>query len=148
MGGRANSELRLKLDRKSVVSWRNFFILVDRILHFMEAVHLRPLRKLALKKAEKWMLARLEMTDGLGAIYPAMLNAIIALRCLGYSEDDPQVIRARDEFEKLGIEEPANADMPEPTFRMHAVCVSGLGYGAGGLRAGRSGSSALTIRAC
>ena len=58
------------------------------------------------------------MTDGLGAIYPAMLNAIIALRCLGYSEDDPQVIRARDEFEKLGIEEPANADMPEPTFRM------------------------------
>jgi len=34
------------------------------------------------------------MTDGLGAIYPAMLNAIIALRCLGYSEDDPQVIRA------------------------------------------------------
>ena len=52
------------------------------------------------------MLARLEMTDGLGAIYPAMLNAILALRCLGYSEDDPQVIRARDEFEKLGIEEP------------------------------------------
>jgi squalene-hopene/tetraprenyl-beta-curcumene cyclase len=47
-----------------------------------------------------------------------MLNAIIALRCLGYSEDDPQVIRARDEFEKLGIEEPANDVMPEPTFRM------------------------------
>jgi squalene-hopene/tetraprenyl-beta-curcumene cyclase len=63
------------------------------------------------------------MTDGLGAIYPAMLNAIIALRCLGYSEDDPQVIRARDEFEKLGIEEPANEDMPEPTFRMQP-CVS------------------------
>ena len=58
------------------------------------------------------------MTDGLGAIYPAMLNAIIALRCLGYSEDDPQVIRARDEFEKLGIEEAASDDLPEPTFRM------------------------------
>jgi squalene-hopene/tetraprenyl-beta-curcumene cyclase len=48
-------------------------------------VHIRPLRKLALKKAEKWMLERFEMSDGLGAIYPAMLNAIIALRCLGYS---------------------------------------------------------------
>jgi squalene-hopene/tetraprenyl-beta-curcumene cyclase len=48
-------------------------------------VHIRPLRKLALKKAEKWMLERLEMSDGLGAIYPAMLNAIVALRCLGYS---------------------------------------------------------------
>jgi len=64
------------------------------------------------------MLDRLEMTDGLGAIYPAMLNAIIALRCLGYSEDDPQVIRARDEFEKLGIEQAATADLQEPTFRM------------------------------
>jgi hypothetical protein len=38
------------------------------------------------------------MSDGLGAIYPSMLNAIIALRCLGYSLDDPQVIRALDEF--------------------------------------------------
>ena len=92
------------------------------MMHWMEAVHLRPLRKLALKKAEKWMLERLEMTDGLGAIYPAMLNAIIALRCLGYSEDDPQVIRARDEFEKLGIEEPRQRSMPEPTFRMQPAC--------------------------
>ena len=88
------------------------------MMHWAEAVHLRPVRTIALRKAEKWMLERLEMSDGLGAIYPAMLNAIIALRCLGYSEDDPQVIRARDEFEKLGIEQPATADMPEPTFRM------------------------------
>jgi squalene-hopene/tetraprenyl-beta-curcumene cyclase len=76
-----------------------------------------------LKKAEKWMLERFEMSDGLGAIYPAMMNAVLALRCLGYSEDDPQVIRARDEFEKLGIEEPATDVMPEPTFRMQP-CVS------------------------
>ncbi len=81
------------------------------------------LRKLALKKAEKWMLERLEMSDGLGAIYPAMMNAIIALRCLGYSDDDPQVIRARDEFEKLGIEDPGVPDYSEPTFRMQP-CMS------------------------
>ena len=116
--GRTNSILRLRMNRKKVVSWRNFFLIVDRVMHWAEAVHIRPLRALALKQAEKWMLQRLEMTDGLGAIYPAMLNAIIALRCLGYSEDDPQVIRARDEFEKLGIEQPATAEVPEPTFRM------------------------------
>jgi len=118
VGGRSNSILRLRRDRSSIFSWRNFFIVLDRMMHWAEAIHIRPLRALALKRAEKWMLERLEMTDGLGAIYPAMLNAIIALRCLGYSEDDPQVIRARDEFEKLGIEEPASDGMPEPTFRM------------------------------
>jgi squalene-hopene/tetraprenyl-beta-curcumene cyclase len=123
VGGRENAILRLRMDRKNKISWRNFFLIVDRMTHWFEAVHIRPLRKLALEAAEKWMLERLEMTDGLGAIYPAMMNAIIALRCLGYSEDDPQVIRARDEFEKLGIEEPASEVMPEPTFRMQP-CVS------------------------
>jgi squalene-hopene/tetraprenyl-beta-curcumene cyclase len=123
VGGRANSILRLRIDRKHLFSWRNFFLALDRMTHWFEAVHIRPLRTHAMKRAEKWMLERLEMTDGLGAIYPAMLNAIIALRCLGYSEDDPQVIRARDEFEKLGIEQPATPEMPEPTFRM-TPCMS------------------------
>ena len=123
VGGRANSILRLRRDRKRLFSWRNFFIVLDRMMHWAEAVHLRPVRTIALRKAEKWLLERLELTDGLGAIYPAMLNAIIALRCLGYSEDDPQVIRARDEFEKLGIEEQANDEMQEPTFRMQP-CMS------------------------
>jgi squalene-hopene/tetraprenyl-beta-curcumene cyclase len=123
VGGRANAILRLRMDRKRIVSWRNFFLFLDRVTHLFEAVHIRPLRKLALKRAEKWMLDRLEMSDGLGAIYPAMLNAIIALRCLGYSEDDPQVIRARDEFEKLGIEQEPTEEMPEPTFRM-TPCMS------------------------
>ena len=123
VGGRENANLRLRMDRKNLVSWRNFFLLADRAFHKIEAVYIRPLRKLALKKAEKWMLERLEMSDGLGAIYPAMLNAIVALRCLGYSDDDPQVIRARDEFEKLGIEDAGVPDYSEPTFRMQP-CMS------------------------
>lgn len=123
VGGRANSILRLRMDRKNLLSWRNFFLITDRVTHWLEAVHIRPLRRLALRKAEQWMLQRFELTDGLGAIYPAMLNAILALRCLGYSEDDPQVIRARDEFEKLGIEQAPTAEVPFPTFRMQP-CVS------------------------
>ena len=121
--GRSTSNLRLHMDHKKLFTWRNFFLVLDRMTHVFEAVHIRPLRKWALKVAERWMLDRLEMTDGLGAIYPAMLNAIIALRCLGYSDDDPQVIRARDEFEKLGIDQPPTPEMPVATFRMQP-CVS------------------------
>ena len=124
VGGRENADLRLQWDREHIFGWRNFFILCDRLTHWFELVHIRPLRSIALKKAQKWMLARLEMSDGLGAIYPAILNSIIALRCLGYSLDDPQVIRAMDEFEKLGIDEPQGTkDYPEPTFRMQP-CLS------------------------
>jgi len=119
VGGRANAKLRLPWDRKHTFSWRNLFLAVDRVMHWAEGVHIRPLRKMALKKAEKWMLDHFERSDGLGAIYPAMLNAVVALRYLGYSMDDPQFIRALDEFEKLGIDCPnGEPDYPTPTFRM------------------------------
>ena len=110
LGGRDKSRMHLHWSKK-LISWRNFFLVLDRSVHWFERVHIRPLRWLALRKAEQWMLERFEMSDGLGAIYPSILNSIIAMRCLGYSLDDPQVIRAMDEFEKLGIEE-------EDTFRM------------------------------
>jgi squalene-hopene/tetraprenyl-beta-curcumene cyclase len=110
VGGRDKSRMHLHWD-KNLVSWRNFFLVLDRITHWAERVHIRPLRSLALKRAKKWMLEHFEMSDGLGAIFPSMMNSVIAMRCLGYSVDDPQVIRAMDEFEKLGIEE-------GDTFRM------------------------------
>jgi squalene-hopene/tetraprenyl-beta-curcumene cyclase len=115
VGGRDKSRMHLHWDKK-LVSWRNFFLVLDRITHWAERVHIRPLRSLALKRAKKWMLERFEMSDGLAAIFPSMMNSVIAMRCLGYSVDDPQVIRAMDEFEKLGIEE-------GDTFRMQP-CVS------------------------
>jgi squalene-hopene/tetraprenyl-beta-curcumene cyclase len=119
VGGRANADLRLRWDKKHLFSWRNVFLLADRVAHLAERVHIRPLRKMALKKAEQWMLEHFERSDGLGAIYPAMLNAIVALRYLGYSADDPQVIRAMDEFERLGIDCPEGTkEYPTPTFRM------------------------------
>src|SRR5882672_6932424 len=110
VGGRDTASLRLPWD-KNLISWRNFFLVLDRMTHWFEAVHIRPLRSIALKQAEKWMLERFEMSDGLGGIYPSIVNSVVAMRCIGYSLDDPQVIRPMDEFENLGIEE-------GDTFRM------------------------------
>jgi squalene-hopene/tetraprenyl-beta-curcumene cyclase len=122
VGGRHGKHLHLKWASKKI-SWRNFFLILNRVVHFCERFHIRPLRYLALKKTERWMLERFEKSDGLGAIFPGILNSIVALRCLGYSTDDPQVIRALSEFEKLGIDEPGIADHSEPTFRMQP-CMS------------------------
>ncbi len=119
VGGRKDANLRLRWDKKSPLSWRNFFIALDRLAHLAERVHIRPLRRLALRRAELWMLERFEKSDGLGAIYPAILNSIIALRCLGYPMDHPQVVRAVEELERLGTDYPdGSPDCPTPTFRM------------------------------
>ena len=131
VGGREQN-LKLRWSKK-LVSWRNFFLLLDRMTHMFERVHVRPLRSLALRKAEQWVLERFEMCDGLAAIYPAMMNSIIALRCLGYSVDDPQFIRAMDEFESLGIEEattfrmqPCKSPIWDTAYAIFALGQSGL----------------------
>lgn len=90
------------------LTWRNFFLWLDRVHKFAElfAQHgVHPFRKRALKKAEQWMLERFEGSDGLAAIFPAMLNALIALKAMGYPDDHPQVLRAERELKKLEHEE-------------------------------------------
>jgi squalene-hopene/tetraprenyl-beta-curcumene cyclase len=86
------------------ISLRNFFLWLDRLHKLAEwfAEHgLHPFRKTALKKCERWMLERCEGSDGLAAIFPAMLNSLIALQALGYPDDHPEVVRAARELKKL-----------------------------------------------
>jgi squalene-hopene/tetraprenyl-beta-curcumene cyclase len=99
-------------------TWRNFFIELDQLHKFAEwfaqnGIH--PFRKRALKKAEKWMLERFEGTDGLAAIFPAMLNSLIALKALGYPDDHPEVKRAELELKKLEHEDQDTVRI-EPCF--------------------------------
>jgi len=97
---------------------RNFFLWLDRLHKFAEwfAEHsIHPFRKTALKKCERWMLERFEGTDGLAAIFPAMLNSLIALKALGYADDHPEVIRAAHELKKLE-HETADSVRIEPCF--------------------------------
>src|SRR3954453_23634169 len=68
-------------------AWRNFFLRADHALKLISKLNWRPMRKRALEEAERWMLERIgEGSDGLAAVFPAMLNALIALRALGYSK--------------------------------------------------------------
>jgi squalene-hopene/tetraprenyl-beta-curcumene cyclase len=86
------------------LSWRNFFLWLDRLHKFAEwfAEHkIHPFRQRALHKCEQWMLERFEHSDGLAAIFPAMLNSLIALHALGYPDEHPEVVRATRELKKL-----------------------------------------------
>jgi len=85
--------------------WSAFFQTLDWVHKRMEQWHLMPLRGRALKRAEEWILPRLEKSDGLGAIFPPIVNSIMALRCLGYPEDHPVIQNQVQELEKLEIEE-------------------------------------------
>lgn len=77
------------------------FLYVERTARLFEPMVPNWLRNLSIKKAEQWFLERLNGEDGLGAIFPAMVNAHEALAWLGYKEDHPYRITTRKALQKL-----------------------------------------------
>jgi squalene-hopene/tetraprenyl-beta-curcumene cyclase len=85
---------------------KQFFILIDRCLKFIERNGYLPLRRAALNVAERWMLERIgDGCSGLAAIFPAMLNSLIALRCIGYLPDHPIYRKADADFRELFVDD-------------------------------------------
>ncbi|BCS52803.1 squalene--hopene cyclase [Geobacter sp. SVR] len=102
------------LDRFKHRIWRkNAFIVLDRFLkrtmHLMPA----PVRRRALGEAEHWTRARMKGDGGIGAIYPAMANAVMALKTLGCSDTDPDYLRGIEAIDNLMIHRnPAVVSLP------------------------------------
>jgi len=77
------------------------FLAVDRIFRSLDPLIPRQMRAAATRRAEAWFLERLNGEDGLGAIFPAMVNALEAMLLLGYPKDDPRVLTAKRALQKL-----------------------------------------------
>ena len=86
-------------------SWTNFFLGMDGLLKWLDRRMPATSRKPAVRAAHRWMLEHCENTDGLGAIFPPMVYSIIALRCLDYDLDSPEVRWALDQLADLQIAE-------------------------------------------
>ncbi len=83
-------------------SWLNrAFLLLDRAGRQLERFIPTRVRKRALQEAERWFTERLNGRSGLGAIFPAMVNAYQALHCLGYPPAHPYCITARQALRDL-----------------------------------------------
>ncbi len=104
--GTEHKDFSLRRDQRPL-TWRNFFLRCDSLLKLHESYPWKPLRQVALEKAERWMIERMgEGSDGLAAVFPAMLNSIIALKTLGYSDDNPILKKAVNDFEGLFVDDP------------------------------------------
>jgi squalene-hopene/tetraprenyl-beta-curcumene cyclase len=84
--------------------WKSFFIAVDDGLKIWERFSPRPLRKRAIDAAREWLEERTAVPGGLGGIYPAMANSILALRLLGLPDDHPLVLGQIKEIEALAVD--------------------------------------------
>jgi squalene-hopene/tetraprenyl-beta-curcumene cyclase len=90
---------RLQPGQNSLIA--KTFLLLDRCGRLIDPLIPKAMRKRATRLAEEWTLQRLNGEGGLGAIFPAMVNALEAMLLLGYSKDDPRVVTAKRALEKL-----------------------------------------------
>ncbi|HAZ43492.1 MAG TPA: squalene--hopene cyclase [Cyanobacteria bacterium UBA11371] len=96
--------------------WTDIFVYFDNAFKLAEDLNLVPFRESGIKAAEKWVLERQEVTGDWGGIIPAMLNSLLALRCLNYDPADPFVERGLKAVDGFAIE-------TEDTYRMNC-CIS------------------------
>ena len=77
------------------------FLALDGVLRLAEPFVPRSMRARAIAKAMRFTLERLNGEDGLGAIFPAMANCLMALDAMGYAPDHPDRAVARRAIENL-----------------------------------------------
>src|SRR5690606_7789828 len=69
------------------------FLWLDRVLKWAEPVvfdgWLKARRQKAIRRAVAFITERLNGVEGLGGIFPAMANTVMAFDALGYSPDHP-----------------------------------------------------------
>ncbi|MGO4705256.1 squalene--hopene cyclase [Microvirga sp. 2MCAF38] len=83
--------------------WTPFFQGIDTILRPAERFFPKGLRQRAVKAAVAFVEQRLNGRDGLGAIFPAMANAVMMFDALSYPADHPHVVTAREALEGLVV---------------------------------------------
>lgn len=77
------------------------FLAMDKLGRITRRFYPKKMTQLAVDKAVAWFTERLNGEDGLGGIFPAMVNSYEAMLLLGYPEDHEHVITARKAIDKL-----------------------------------------------
>ncbi len=122
----------------------NVFLAADRIGRRFEWLLPKALERHATNKAMTFIRERLNGDDGLGGIFPAMANALMAFRTLGYAADHPDVVTARRAIDRLLVLrsdeaycQPCLSPVWDTCLALHSL-----------LEAGHGGDEPVVRRAC
>jgi squalene-hopene/tetraprenyl-beta-curcumene cyclase len=124
-------------------SWDRFFRIIDNLWKWCQRRRFLPFRRRAVAGAKKWMLERFQESDGLGAIYPPIVWSLLALKCLGYADDSPEVRECFKQLEALVIEDhengavrvqPCKSPVWDTSITFRALSAGGIGNDSPSMR--------------
>jgi squalene-hopene/tetraprenyl-beta-curcumene cyclase len=113
-GGRSTRQELQKWLKEPRVDLEGIFAVGQRALHLYEMSPVKPLRRRALRMAEKWILDHQDPKGNWGGIFPAMANSIVALHLTGYPMDHPVIRKGLKMLRSFAEETPE-------TFRMQST---------------------------
>jgi squalene-hopene/tetraprenyl-beta-curcumene cyclase len=103
---RGVAELYVSQPRNNPTWKDNWFEKALMVLERLQRCGFLPPHESALIASERWMLERLNLDgNGLGAIFPSVLQALIALRCLGYDKTTSVYQKAERVLEGLFVDD-------------------------------------------
>lgn len=110
------------------------FLQLDRLLRVVEPYFPRRTRRKAIDTALSFFRERLNGEDGLGAIFPAMANSVMAMEALGFAKDHPDLVTAKRSIRLLvskGMGEtfiqPCLSPIWDTSLAAHALMEAGEG---------------------
>jgi squalene-hopene/tetraprenyl-beta-curcumene cyclase len=115
-------------------SWKDVFLLFDRALKRYDSSPVEPIRERARERAKEWILARMDGSAGLGAIFPPMVYMLIVMRLVWkWPTDHPRVEKAHRELRDFFIREgetirlqPCLSPVWDTGIAMHALAEAGI----------------------
>ncbi len=88
-----------------LVSWKRFFLGLDRLLKVWERVPWKPGRERALRKAERWIVEHQEADGSWGGIMLPWVYSLFALKSRGYADEHPVIARGLAGLEDFIVED-------------------------------------------
>jgi squalene-hopene/tetraprenyl-beta-curcumene cyclase len=119
------------------------FLLVDHVARRIDPLIPKAMREHATRRAEQWVQERLNGEDGLGAIFPAMVNALESMVLRGVAAEDPRRVTAKRALEKLLVDNGSSAYCQPCVSPIWDTALAALGMQV----AGDSGAVAAADRA-
>lgn len=95
------NEVKKYLVNPTGSAWGEIFLGIDKVLRKVEPILPRSARERAIKAAVNFIKPRLNGEEGLGGIFPAMANTVMAFEALGYPKDDLDLVTAKAAIRKL-----------------------------------------------
>jgi squalene-hopene/tetraprenyl-beta-curcumene cyclase len=110
----------------------DLFVALDHVLRPIDRHIPAAIRDRAVGEAMRFVEERLNGEDGLGGVFPSMVNAVMAFRAMGYPADHPAVVQALAAVRKLltvkeeeAYCQPCLSPVWDTALAMHALLEAG-----------------------